>query len=255
MRVVKIGGAALTDAAWLDAFAAQVARAATPLVIVHGGGPAINELSDRLGIPVKWSGGRRVTTAAALDVASMVLSGRLNKRIVGRLVGAGADALGMSGEDGGLVSAEVAQGGALGLVGQVVGVRVELLERLVSQGMVPVLSPICRGENGEPLNVNADEVAAAVAVAVRAPELLFVTDVAGVRDGAGVMRAELEAQEARALIAADAAKGGMAVKLEAALTALSMGVGVVRIGQVSALTAESSVTRIRTAEMRKAVLA
>jgi acetylglutamate kinase len=251
MRVVKIGGAALTDAAWLDAFAAQVARAATPLVIVHGGGPAINELSDRLGIPVKWSGGRRVTTAAALDVASMVLSGRLNKRIVGRLVGAGADALGMSGEDGGLVSAEVAQGGALGLVGQVV----ELLERLVSQGMVPVLSPICRGENGEPLNVNADEVAAAVAVAVRAPELLFVTDVAGVRDGAGVMRAELEAQEARALIAADAAKGGMAVKLEAALTALSMGVGVVRIGQVSALTAESSGTRIRTAEMRKAVLA
>lgn len=255
MRVVKIGGAALTDTAWLDAFARQVARAPTPLVVVHGGGPAINELSERLGIAVEWAGGRRVTTPEALDVASMVLTGRLNRRIVARLVSAGVDAMGMSGEDGGVVRAEVTQGGALGLVGHVTGVRTELLARLVSHGIVPVISPICRGAEGDPLNVNADEVAAAVAVAVNAPELLFVTDVAGVRDGAGVQRAELDAQEARALIAGDAAKGGMAVKLEAALTALALGVDVVRIGPASTLTVESAGTRIRGATARKAVVA
>jgi acetylglutamate kinase len=248
-RVVKIGGAALTDAAWLNEFAVHVARAHEPIIVVHGGGPDISALSDQLGVPVQWSNGRRVTTPEALDVASMVLCGRLNKRIVSALIDAGADALGLSGEDGSAVTAAVAQNGALGRVGQVSRVRTELFEWMLSRGMIPVLAPICRGEAGAALNVNADEVAAAVAVAMSSPELLFVTDVAGVRDASGGLCSALAAQEARAMIAAETAHGGMAVKLQAALSALETGVPLVRIGRVETLTDADAGTRIRAEEM------
>jgi acetylglutamate kinase len=245
--VVKIGGSALTDAAWLEAFAGAVAHADRPPIVVHGGGPDITALSERLGVGVSWSSGRRVTTAEALDVASMVLSGRLNKRIVAALLSAGADAVGLSGEDGGLVRAVPAQGGALGRVGRVVGVRAKLLEMFLSHGIVPVVSPISRGEDGGALNVNSDEVAGAVAAAAGSPELLYVTDVEGVRDSTGVLRAELAADEVRALIATGAAHGGMAVKLEAALLALEAGVDTVRIGRVETLTDAAAGTRVRAA--------
>jgi acetylglutamate kinase len=248
-RVVKIGGAALTDIGWLHEFAAHVARAHEPFVIVHGGGPDISALSERLGIPVAWSAGRRVTTEEALDVASMVLSGRLNKRIVAALLDEGADAMGFSGEDGAAVRATLAQGGALGRVGSVISVRTELFEWFLARGVVPVLAPVCRGEDGKPLNVNADEVAAAVAVALGAPELLYVTDVEGVRAASGELCGELVPAEARALIAAETAHGGMAVKLEAALSALETGVPRVRIGRVETLTDESAGTRIRAEEV------
>jgi acetylglutamate kinase len=243
-RVIKIGGSALSDAAWLAAFGREVARSASPQIVVHGGGPEITALSERLGVPVAWSGGRRVTSAEALDVASMVLNGRSNKRIVAALVSAGADAVGLSGEDGGLVTARLAQGGALGHVGEVVGVRADLLGILLAQGLVPVLSPVSRGPAGAALNVNADEVAAAVAIAVRASELLFVTDVEGVRAG-GSVRAELDAAEALDLIARDEAKDGMAVKLRAALDALDRGVAAVRIGKPEAVSRPELGTRMR----------
>jgi acetylglutamate kinase len=241
--VIKIGGAALSDAGWLGTFAEEVVRSSSPLIVVHGGGPEITALSERLGVPVSWSGGRRVTCAEALDVASMVLNGRSNKRIVSALVGAGADAVGLSGEDGGLVTARQVEGGALGHVGEVVGVRADLLGYLMACGIVPVLSPVSRGPDGGALNVNADEVAAAVAAAVGASELLFVTDVDGVRAG-GAVRAELGAAEALDLIARAEVKDGMAVKLRAGLDALDRGVSAVRIGTPEAVSRPELGTRM-----------
>jgi acetylglutamate kinase len=242
--VVKIGGAALADTGWLHAFAAHAAAAREPLVIVHGGGPEISALSERLAIPVEWVNGKRITPPAALDAASMVLNGRVNKRIVRVLLDTGADALGLSGEDGGLVTAQLAAGGALGRVGAVAAVRTELLEWLLAKGIIPVVAPLARGSDGAALNVNADEVAAAVAVALQAVELLFVTDVSGVRDDAGGTCDRLSAGRAHELLAAGTVSGGMAVKLTAALEALARGVSRIRIGDVRALDDATVGTRV-----------
>jgi acetylglutamate kinase len=234
VRVVKIGGAALADSSWLDAFASAAAASAVPTVIVHGGGPDITLLSDRLGVEVRWHEGRRVTDAAALDVAGMVLNGRVNKKIVGALVRAGVDAIGISGIDGGLLRADVAQGGALGRVGRIASVRTALLHALLAAGHTVVLSPMSLGPDGEPLNVNADDAAAAVASSLAATELVFLTDVPGVRDAEGV-RAFLDAGEASVLVQSGVASGGMGVKLSAGVQALGSGVPAVRIGDTSVL--------------------
>ncbi|HUF50459.1 MAG TPA: acetylglutamate kinase [Longimicrobiales bacterium] len=234
VRVVKIGGAALADAGWLASFAAAAAASKGALVIVHGGGPDISSLSDRLGIAVSWHEGRRVTCAQTLDVAAMVLSGRVNKKVVGALVHAGVDAIGLSGIDGGLLRADIMEDGALGRVGRVSVVRVALLHALLAQGHTVVISPISLGADGEALNVNADDAAAAIATALAATELLFLTDVPGVRDGAGV-RALLDAGEAVALVQTGVAHGGMGVKLNAGVKALDSGVAAVRIGDASVL--------------------
>ncbi|MGH7445403.1 MAG: acetylglutamate kinase, partial [Longimicrobiales bacterium] len=244
VRVVKIGGAALADASWLTSFAQHAAASGGSLVIVHGGGPEISALSERLGIGVEWVNGKRITPPAALDAASMVLNGRVNKRLVSALLSAGADALGLSGEDGGLVVAELAARGAFGRVGKVATVRVELLEWLLGRGMLPVIAPISRGPDGAPLNVNADEVAAAIAVALGARELLFVTDVDGVRDEGGVKCDSLTPERAESLLATQVAQGGMAVKLRAGLDALGQGVVCVRIGSVRALDDNTTGTRV-----------
>lgn len=235
VRVVKIGGAALTDAGWVGSFAEAVAAADENLVIVHGGGPEISALSERLGVAVEWVGGRRVTPDGALDAASMVLNGRVNKRLVSALITAGADAIGLSGEDGALITASLAAGGVLGRVGRVASVRAELLSMLLGAGMIPVVAPVSRGPGGAALNVNADEVAGAVAVALGARELLFVTDVEGVRGADGVTLPAVEPAQGEALLASGVAGGGMAVKLRAALDALGRGVAQVRIGSVAAL--------------------
>jgi len=239
--VVKVGGAALADAGWLERFAAALAQVAEPVVIVHGGGPEISAVSNQLGIPVEWQAGKRVTTEAVLGAASMVLNGVVNKRIVAALQQAGVDAVGLSGIDGALVRAEVAADGALGLVGRVVAVRAALLHQLRRDGLVVVLSPISLAADGGSLNVNADEVAAAVAVATGAPELLFLTDVAGVLEG-DVVRSALTAAAAESLVAAGVASGGMAVKLGAAVAALEAGVARVRIGDLETLTTSGAGT-------------
>jgi acetylglutamate kinase len=244
LRVIKIGGSVLSDPAWLAAFAAHARDAEGALVVVHGGGPEISALCDRLGVPVAWSAGRRVTTPEALDVASMVLSGLLNKRVVAALVGAGVDAIGLSGEDGALLTARPREGGALGRVGELEAVRDGLLRDLLARGMTPVLSPISRGSDGAALNVNADEAATGIAAALGAEELLYLTDVDGVRAGGEVVPA-LVANEAEALIASGEAAGGMAVKLEAALAALSAGVSCVRIGTLDMLTSPAAGTALR----------
>jgi acetylglutamate kinase len=234
LRVLKVGGSALTDAGWVERLAAAVAAAPRPLVVVHGGGPEISDLARRLEVPVAWAGGRRVTSAAALEVAGMVLSGRINKRLVAAFVGAGGDALGISGEDGGLLTAAVAEGGALGHVGRIVAVRTKLLRGLLDLGLIPVISPISRGPAGRPLNVNADEVATAIAAALGAAELLFLTDVPGVHDGAGY-RPALDPAAAAALLDGGVARDGMAVKLRAAAAAVAAGVPAARIGPLEML--------------------
>jgi acetylglutamate kinase len=234
MRVVKIGGAALADPTWLSAFAQAAASARSPLVIVHGGGPDITALSDRLGIEVSWHEGRRVTGAEALDAAAMVLNGRVNRNIVAALQAAGVDALGLSGVDGALLRADLIENGALGRVGRVTSVRVELLHRLLAAGHTVVISPISLAADGDALNVNADDAAAAVAAALHATELIFLTDVPGVRDAAGI-RQWLDAGEATDLVRTGVACGGMGVKLSAGVIALGSGVPAVRIGDTSVL--------------------
>jgi acetylglutamate kinase len=243
VKVLKVGGSALTDASWLRRLAEAASRATCPLVLVHGGGPEITALSARLDVPVSWSGGRRVTTAEALAVASMVLNGAVNKRIVAALVGAGVDALGVSGEDAALVRAELAEGGALGHVGRVGAVRAELLQALLAAGLLPVVSPMSRGPDGAALNVNADEVAAAVAAALGAAELLFLTNVPGVRDEHGV-RAALTTTEAAGLVARGVAREGMAVKLGAAVAAAEAGVAQVRVGPLEMIASASAGTLV-----------
>jgi acetylglutamate kinase len=234
VRVVKIGGAALADPMWLDVFAQAAAAAPGPLVIVHGGGPDITALSARLGIEVRWHEGRRVTDAGALDAAAMVLCGRVNRKIVAALLSAGVDAIGLSGIDGALLRADIVAEGALGRVGRVSAVRTELLQRLLAAGHTVVISPISLAADGDALNVNADDAAAAVAAALHATELVFLTDVPGVRDAAG-LRQWLDAGEAETLIRTGVACGGMGVKLSAGVHALGCGVPAVRIGDATVL--------------------
>jgi acetylglutamate kinase len=242
-RVIKVGGAALTDASWLAAFAARAAEMAEPCMIVHGGGPEITQVSQQLGVVAEWHNGKRITPPAALDAAAMVLNGRVNKRIVSALLTTGVDAFGLSGIDGGVVRAELAHGGALGMVGRVTAVRSAMLAWMLGNGITPVLSPISLAANGDALNVNADEVAAAVAGAVGASELIFLTDVAGVMVD-GVVRDSVSTTEATEMIHTGAAYGGMAVKLGAAIEAVEHGIERVRIGGLATLTDRAAGTTL-----------
>jgi acetylglutamate kinase len=237
LQVIKVGGAALADATWLEAFSAAMARAgehASMRVIVHGGGPDITELSKQLGIETQFDNGRRVTSEAALDVTSMVLNGRVNKRIVRALRAQGLDAFGLSGEDGGLIIGKVRENGALGRVGDVVSVRSQVLKGLMAVGMLPVVSPVSIGTDLGALNINADDAATAIAQKLEADELLFLTDVAGVREN-DKYHETLSAQDAHKLIVDQVATGGMALKLRAAVAALDAGVSKVRIGSLDML--------------------
>src|SRR5881296_4630248 len=186
VRVVKIGGNALERPEWLAA-CADALRPLEPVVVVHGGGRAVSTLSRRLDLPVENQDGLRVTTPAVAEAVEMVLAGPANRLVVAALRAAGLDAIGLSGVDGGLLAARPAPGG-LGHVGEIAGVRVALLESFLLAGLTPVIAPMApdvSGAAGPPLNVNADDAAAAVAGALRAAELLLVSDVSGVEvDGA-----------------------------------------------------------------------
>ena len=238
IRVVKVGGNQADDAAWVLAVAERIGQ--VPTVLVHGGGRETSEVQRAFGAEPEWRDGLRVTTPTALRALGMVLSGEVNKRWVGALLDAGVDALGLSGQDGGLLRARVACGGALGRVGEITSVRAELLHLLLDRGFLPVISPVSRGEDGGALNVNADDAAVAVAAALGAAELLFVSDVAGVRSGDGTL-VELDAEGAAALIASGEANGGMVPKLQAATRS---GIAAVRIGGPEMLTNFQAGTRI-----------
>ena len=211
-RVIKIGGNEMNAPGFLEELAAQLARlaAAEPLVVVHGGGQDIAALQARLGLePVKVDG-LRVTDAESLAVAQMVLSGHTNKHVVRALLAAGLDAVGLSGVDGGLLRCRKKAHPTvdLGLVGEVTAVRVDLITRLLDAGTLPVISPISLGEDGQIYNVNADEAAGAIAQALPAQALDFVSNVPGVLQD-GRLLSTLSPTQAEALISQGIIDGGM----------------------------------------------
>ncbi|MEX2180576.1 MAG: acetylglutamate kinase [Gemmatimonadaceae bacterium] len=233
-RVIKLGGRAQGDPR-LPGLVATAARAVgTRIVIVHGGGDEVSAMQRRLGLEPTFIGGRRVTSDADLEIVRMLLSGTVNKRIVAQLAAAGARAVGVSGEDGGLLTARVGDA-ALGRVGRDVAADPALLDHLLDGGWLPVVSPLAREAGGTGgLNVNGDDAAAAIATALEADELLFVADVDGVReDGHRVPR--LDPDGIRELAARGVAQGGMLAKLEAALSALAGGVQRVRVASLDAI--------------------
>jgi acetylglutamate kinase len=186
--VVKYGGNAMTDEALKQAFAEDIVwlrYAGFRPVVVHGGGPQISAMLDRLGIESQFRGGLRVTTPEAMDVVRMVLVGQVGRELVGLLNQHGPLAVGLSGEDAGLFTARrtgvVVNGSSvdIGLVGEVSGVRPEAVQDLIDAGRIPVVSTVAPDEDGQVHNVNADTAAAALAVALRAEKLLVLTDVEG----------------------------------------------------------------------------
>jgi acetylglutamate kinase len=206
---------------------------------VHGGGDEISALQRKLGGEPKFAGGRRVTTAEDVALIRMVLSGVVNKRLTASFLAAGAPAVGISGEDAALIAAQPLGIAEFGHVGMPSQINPRLIETLWGAGYLPVVSPLganAAANDGSALNVNGDDAAAAIAVALGADELLLVADVEGVLDDAKQVISRLSVGEARGLIASGVAAGGMAAKLEAAHAALAGGVKMVRVADLAALT-------------------
>jgi acetylglutamate kinase len=236
-RVVKIGGRPQGDPALVAAVSAAHLAAPGSLVLVHGGGDEVSALQKLYGAEAKFSGGRRITSAADLEILRMALSGSANKRLVAALVGAGVAAVGLSGEDAALILARALDVERYGFVGAPSRVRSALLRHLLEGGFLPVLSPVSRGDASSgsvTLNVNGDDAASAIAVALEADELLLVSDVEGVLVDRSPL-SSLGVEEARRLIEQGVAVGGMSAKLEAALAALEGGVERVRISDIAAI--------------------
>jgi acetylglutamate kinase len=195
-------------------------------VIVHGGGPQISALSERLGLTPRFERGLRVTDADTLDVARMVLVGKINAEVVSLVNRQGVPAAGVSGEDGALFVAERRDEG-LGLVGRITGVNTAVVRTLMD-GFVPVVASTASDGRGQAYNVNADEAAAALAVALGAEKLVYLTDVPGLYegiDGLEELLSELSLEECRRLLAGGAVQGGMIPKVEGLLHAMESGVG------------------------------
>lgn len=241
VSVYKVGGPAIEDAGLLAALGADVAAAGGQVVLVHGGGPSIERLLKTLGIESRFVEGRRSTSPAAMDAIEMVLSGSVNKAVAGGLCAAGVPAVGVSGRDAGLLRAVPMPG--LGRVGTQVAVQPELVLGLWNAGFVPVVSPVSGGPSGEALNVNADEAALALAAALFARRLVYLSDVDGVLVGAKTVDS-LTADEAAARIADGTIAGGMAMKVRMALAAAERGVSEVVIGGKGRLTGGFPGTRV-----------
>ncbi|HUQ99490.1 MAG TPA: acetylglutamate kinase [Gemmatimonadaceae bacterium] len=245
MRVIKIGGRAQADPslplrlkeAWLAAHG--------ELCVVHGGGDEVSSLQRAMGRPTEFVGGRRVTSRGDIELLRMVLSGAVNKRLVNSFVAVGIPALGISGEDAHLIEAEQIDAQRLGMAGKVAAINVELLRHLVRSGYLPVISPVAywSGKGGA-LNVNGDDAAAAMAIALGAEELLLVADVDGVRGADGGTISTLNIESAVELVAEGIAEGGMAAKLESATIALESGVIRVKVCGLAGITDADSGTFI-----------
>jgi acetylglutamate kinase len=232
--VVKYGGNAMVDAELKQAFASDIVflrHCGVKVVVVHGGGPQISEMLGRLGIHSEFRGGLRVTTPEAMDVVRMVLTGKVGRELVGLLNAHGPYAVGLSGEDAGLFTAErrtaLIDGEQvdIGLVGDVVDVRPETVQDLIDAGRIPVVSTVAPDEDGQVHNVNADTAAAALATALQAEKLVVLTDVAGLyRDWpvSDEIIAEIDTDELSGLLPTLSA--GMVPKMEACLRAVKSGV-------------------------------
>jgi acetylglutamate kinase len=231
--VVKYGGAAMETAGLATSFAEDVAllqSVGIRPVVVHGGGPAVTQMSARLGIETTFVDGLRVTDAETLDVATMVLAGKLNTEVVSLLVAGGVNAVGLSGVDGRLLLAQRQAVPDLGFVGEVVRVHVEVLQTLMASGFVPVVASIAIDEAAQAYNVNADVVAAQLAIALGAEKLVYVNDVPGLIGPNGDLLSELSSAQCTELLGRGGViEGGMIPKIESAVLALEAGVGRVHL--------------------------
>jgi len=242
--VIKYGGHAMKDEALKESFAQDVVLMkyiGIHPVVVHGGGPQIGRMLDRVGKKSDFREGMRVTDEETMDVVEMVLAGKVNKEIVALINRHGGRAIGLSGKDGMLIEARKMhlfkyQGDDqppeiidIGLVGEVERINVEILEVLEKSQVIPVIAPVGVGKSGETYNINADLVAGKVAAALAAEKLVLMTDVAGVLNAAGELISSLTVAEAAELIQDDILKGGMIPKVQCAMDAVQGGVKKVAI--------------------------
>jgi acetylglutamate kinase len=238
--VVKYGGHAMGDAELADKFARDIVllkQVGINPVVVHGGGPQIGQMLDRLKIHSEFVDGLRVTDKAAVEVVEMVLAGSINKQVVSLISKAGGKAIGISGKDGNLLTATRLQRTKkdpdsniekvldLGFVGEPDKVNPNIVEQLVASDYIPVIAPIGFGEDGETYNINADTAAGAIAGALNASKLLMLTDVAGVLNKDGELISELTVAEAHNLIRNGTISGGMIPKVETCIDALNRNAG------------------------------
>ena len=232
--VIKLGGHAMGSDEGMASFARDVVfmqQTGVNPVIVHGGGPQINAMLERLDIKSEFVRGKRVTDKATVEVVEMVLSGLINKRIVQAVNAAGGGvvrAVGLSGKDANLMVCKETDP-ALGFVGTPVGFNPEFLRSLHHAEIIPVIAPIGTGLAGETFNVNGDTAAGAIAASLKADRLLLLTDVAGVKDGTGEVMTELSPKQIRVMIEDGTIAGGMIPKVETALDAIEFGVRAVVI--------------------------
>jgi acetylglutamate kinase len=237
--VVKYGGHAMGDSALGRSFARDIAllkQAGIDPIVVHGGGPQIGAMLTKMGIESKFEGGLRVTDQKTVEIVEMVLAGSINKEIVALINEQGEWAIGLCGKDGNMVFAQKAHKTVkdpdsniervldLGFVGEPVEVDRRLLDLLAHSEMIPVIAPVAPGRDGHTYNINADVFAGAIAGAVQAARLLFLTDVDGVLDGNKNLIKELSVAEARTLIAGGVITGGMIPKVETCIKAIERGV-------------------------------
>ncbi|MEL7127158.1 MAG: acetylglutamate kinase [Pseudomonadota bacterium] len=229
--VIKLGGHAMGSDDAMESFARDVVlmrQVGVNPVIVHGGGPMINDMLTRLDIRSDFVGGKRVTDAATMDVVEMVLSGIVNKRIVQAINRAGGKAVGLSGKDANLITCDQTDP-ALGLVGTPSQIDPSILHTLFDTAMIPVIAPLGAGRQGETFNINGDTAAGAIAGALKADRLLLLTDVEGVKNSAGAVITEITADQIRTLTDDGTIAGGMIPKTETALDAIASGVRAVVI--------------------------
>jgi acetylglutamate kinase len=235
--VIKYGGHAMGEEETARIFARDIVlleQTAINPVVVHGGGPQIAAMLNRLGIKSQFAGGLRVTDAATVEIVEMVLAGSINKQIVSHINQAGGKAVGLCGKDGNMVRARKAGSPAsgaagadvvdLGFVGEPEKVDTTVLDQIIGRELIPVLAPIAAGANGETYNVNADTFAGYIAGALKAKRLLLLTDVPGVLDKDGKLIPEMSVHDVRRLIADGTISGGMIPKVETCITALEQGV-------------------------------
>ena len=237
--VVKYGGHAMGDKALSQAFARDIVlmrQVGINVVVVHGGGPQIGAMLDKVGVESEFVDGLRVTTAEAVVVVEMVLSGQVNKSIVAQITAEGGRAVGLSGKDGGLVrvqklsrstrdpNSNIEKVVDLGFVGEPEQVDPYILEAMSDKGIIPVVAPIGWDADGGTYNINADTVAGAVASALGATRLLMLTDVAGVLDKSGALMQELTIADCKALQEEGTLSGGMIPKIETCIDAVNKGV-------------------------------
>ena len=229
--VIKLGGHAMSSAKALASFARDVVlmkQVGMNPVIVHGGGPMINEMLAKLNIKSKFVGGKRVSDETVVEVVEMVLSGKINKGIVQAINDQGGKAVGLSGKDANLMVCDF-DNPELGFVGKPVEMNPEVLETFFTSDHIPVVAPLGAGKNGETFNVNADTAAGAIAAALKADRLLLLTDVDGVKDANGNVVTQLTAAQVKKLTKQNIIAGGMIPKTETALDAIDGGVRAVVI--------------------------